>query len=101
MSGPVQDGADQAVDVLFDGTTFHEFAGPFHDTKHTHGTGCTYASAIAANLSRGFTLLEAVDRATRYVGEAIRHGLPIGQGHGPTHHFYFMEDSGIFPAGDG
>ncbi len=88
----------QAVDVLYDGSTFHQFAGPFYDTPHTHGTGCTYASAIAANLARGFTLQEAVDRAKHYVGEAIRHGLQIGAGHGPTHHFYFMEDSGIFQA---
>lgn len=91
----------RAVDVLYDGNTFHQFTGPFHESKHTHGTGCTYASAIAANLARGFGLLDAVDRAKRYIGGAIRHGLPIGQGHGPTHHFYFMEGSGIFPAGDG
>jgi hydroxymethylpyrimidine/phosphomethylpyrimidine kinase len=100
VKGGHLDTGSQAVDVLFDGSTFHQFAGPFHETKHTHGTGCTYAAAIAANLARGFSLLEAVERAKRYVGEAIRHGLSIGQGHGPTHHFYFVEDSGIFPVED-
>ncbi len=90
----------EAVDLLYDGETFHVFSAPYVDTPHTHGTGCTYASAIAANLARGFSLLEAVDRAKRYVTEAIRHGLPIGKGHGPTHHFYFLKECRVFPVSD-
>ncbi len=87
----------EAVDVLYDGERFEEFRAPRIDTPHTHGTGCTYASAIAANLARGFSLTEAVRRAKRYVTEAIRHALPIGHGHGPTHHFYFLKDFNGFP----
>ncbi len=88
---------EQAIDVLYDGETFHVFAAPYIDTPHTHGTGCTYSSAIVANLARGFDLLEAIGRAKRYVTEAIQHGLPVGKGHGPTHHFYFLHDCKVFP----
>lgn len=97
--GHLEDEAE-AVDVLFDGTDFHTWRSARIDTPHTHGTGCTYAAAIAANLARGFDLYASIDRAKRYVAEAIRHGLPLGSGHGPTHHFYFLEGSGLFPADD-
>ena len=60
------------------------------ETPHTHGTGCTYASAIAANLARGFALAEAVGRARAYLQEAIRHAPGLGGGHGPTRHFWFL-----------
>lgn len=97
--GHLEDEAE-AVDVLFDGTHFRTWRSARIDTPHTHGTGCTYAAAIAANLARGFDLYASIDRAKRYVAEAIRHGLPLGSGHGPTHHFYFLEGSGLFPADD-
>ncbi len=80
----------QATDVLFDGEKMHLIAGTFIDTQNTHGTGCTYASAIAAHLGLGKPLVEAVRAAKAYVTEAIRHGLSIGHGHGPTDHFYFF-----------
>src|SRR5690606_3698408 len=76
----------EAVDVLFDGAALHAFRSERIATPHTHGTGCTYASAIAAHLARGAALPEAVARAKVYVTEAIRHGLAIGGGHGPTNH---------------
>ena len=82
---------EEAVDIFFDGSDFAYFKAPFIDTPHTHGTGCTYASAIAANLAKGLALMPAIDRAKRYVTEAIRHGLAIGKGHGPTNHFYFLD----------
>ncbi len=88
---------EEATDVLFDGEQWHTFSAPRIDTPHTHGTGCTYASAIAANLARGYPLQEAVARAKRYVTEAIRHGLPLGSGHGPTDHFYFLDELEVFP----
>lgn len=77
-------------DVLFDGETITFFKGEFIDTPNTHGTGCTYSSAIATHLAFGKPLKLAITDAKKYITEAIRHGLNIGQGHGPTNHFYFL-----------
>ena len=74
----------EAVDVLFDGQEFHEFRSPRVETKNVHGTGCTYASAIATYLAQELNVVEAVDAAKRFITEAIRHGLSLGKGHGPT-----------------
>jgi len=83
--------AEEAVDVLVTEDTSQRFASPRIDTTHTHGTGCTYASAIAANLAKGHKLDTAVGRAKRYVTGAIRHALPLGHGHGPTNHFFHLD----------
>jgi len=77
-----------AVDLLYDGRQFREYAAPRIETTSTHGTGCTFASAIAAFLARGEPLAEAVGQAKEYLTEALRHAYPIGRGHGPVHHFY-------------
>lgn len=82
---------EDAVDVLVDGDGSETFSAPRIDTPHTHGTGCTYASAIAANLAKGYDLRAAIDRAKRYVTGAIRNALPIGHGHGPTNHFFHLD----------
>ena len=74
----------EAVDVLFDGQEFHEFRSPRVETKNVHGTGCTYASAIATYLAQELDVVEAVEAAKRFITEAIRHGLSLGKGHGPT-----------------
>lgn len=74
----------EAVDLLFDGRGFHVFRAPRVETKNTHGTGCTYAAAIATYLAQNLPLAEAVGAAKRFITEAIRHGLNLGQGHGPT-----------------
>jgi hydroxymethylpyrimidine/phosphomethylpyrimidine kinase len=76
-----------AVDLLFDGQEFTTFPGERIVTKNTHGTGCTFAAAVAAGLARGAAVPAAVGRAKNYIGTAIRHALAIGAGHGPTHHF--------------
>jgi len=81
-------GDARATDVLYDGRTFRELTGPRFDTPNTHGTGCTFSSAIAANLALGHPFFEAVDKAKTYISGAIRNALPIGRGHGPTHHFF-------------
>lgn len=75
-------------DLYYDGTNFHWISGTRIETKNTHGTGCTLSSAIAANLARGFDMLEAVKRGKSYIHMAIEHSLDIGNGHGPTNHFY-------------
>ncbi|MDR3258369.1 MAG: bifunctional hydroxymethylpyrimidine kinase/phosphomethylpyrimidine kinase [Fusobacteriaceae bacterium] len=84
-----------AVDVLYDGNEFRHFSAPRINTKNTHGTGCTYSSAIASNLALGLTVTEAVDKAKQYVTTAIEHSLSIGKGHGPTHHFYNLYKYGL------
>ena len=79
---------DDVVDLLFDGAAFHEFRHPRQHTRHTHGTGCTFAAALAANLALGHPLPDAVQKTTDYVAGAIAHGLAIGKGHGPLDHFW-------------
>lgn len=80
--------AGDAVDVLYDAAddTLLTLTAPRLDTKNTHGTGCTFAAAIAAFLARGMDLSAAVRTAKRFVTEAIRRGLPLGSGHGPIDH---------------
>jgi hydroxymethylpyrimidine/phosphomethylpyrimidine kinase len=75
------------ADLLFDGQRFVVLRGERIATPHTHGTGCTFASAIAAGLAKGRSVEEAVREAKAYITEAIRHALPLGHGHGPTNHF--------------
>jgi len=84
--------AERATDLLYDGRFFNVFKGEFIDTPHTHGTGCTFASAIAAHLARGKSVNDAVQTAKTYLTEAIRHSLAIGHGTGPTNHFYFLPE---------
>jgi len=79
-----------AVDVFYDGREIREFRAPRVDTTSTHGTGCTFASAISAGLARGIDVEEAVGLAKDYVTEAIRRAFPMGEGHGPLNHFYKM-----------
>lgn len=76
------------LDLLYDGSEFRSFVNRRYDTPHTHGTGCTFASAIVAGLARGFVVEEAVARAKAYITAAIVRGLPLGRGHGPVHHFH-------------
>ncbi len=80
--------AAEALDILYDGSAYREYSAPRVDTTSTHGTGCTFASAIAAYLARGEPLAEAVGRAKEYLTEALRRADPIGGGHGPVHHFW-------------
>jgi hydroxymethylpyrimidine/phosphomethylpyrimidine kinase len=82
---------DDLIDLLFDGRDFLEFHTVRIPTRNTHGTGCTFASAIAGYLARGATLAAATEQAQRYVTGAIRHGLDIGHGHGPLDHFWMRE----------
>lgn len=76
-----------ADDLLFDGAEEIWFPGARINTKNTHGTGCTLSSSLAANLAKGMSLREAVAASKAYVTTAIEHGLAIGSGCGPTHHF--------------
>jgi hydroxymethylpyrimidine/phosphomethylpyrimidine kinase len=73
-------------DVLADAAGMEVFESPRIDTRHTHGTGCTLASAIATGLAQGLPLREAVVRARAYLQEALRRAPGLGQGHGPLGH---------------
>ena len=77
-----------ATDILYDGAEFREFTAARIPTANTHGTGCTFAAAIAAGLAKGLDVPAAVGEAKEYVTAAIRHNFPIGAGHGPLNHFY-------------
>ena len=77
---------EQAIDVAFDGRTFQLLKSPRLDARHTHGTGCTFASAIAAGLAKGYDVPDAIKQAKKYITMAIKDGLPLGSGHGPTNH---------------
>lgn len=76
------------TDVLYDGEQFQEFTTERIPSTNTHGTGCTFASAVAAGLAHGLEIPAAVQQAKDYVTAAIRSSYPIGHGHGPLHHFH-------------
>ena len=82
------------VNLLFDGRDFTEIVTERVHTRNTHGTGCTFAAALAAQLATGRTLTTAVQDATEYVAGAIAHAAPVGRGHGPVNHFWRRETGG-------
>jgi len=77
-----------STDLYYDGEHFREYSAVRVRTQNTHGTGCTFASAIAAGLARGAAMTDAIAMAKSYVTLAIQHAYPVGHGHGPVHHFY-------------
>jgi len=79
---------DEAIDFLYDGNKFIEYHADRIKTKNTHGTGCTLASAIAAELAKGSDIKKAIHIAKAYLTAAIQMAddLNIGQGYGPTNH---------------
>ena len=79
---------DEIVDLLYDGHGFTELHVMRIATANTHGTGCTFASAIAAFLARGHSVIDAVVDAQLYVRGAIEHSFSVGRGPGPLHHFW-------------
>jgi hydroxymethylpyrimidine/phosphomethylpyrimidine kinase len=79
---------DEATDVLFDGKDISYFRSRRINTKNTHGTGCTLSAAIASNLAKGYPIGAAVEKAKEYITVAIENSIPLGNGVGPTNHFY-------------
>lgn len=87
--GHAVSGAEEtATDVLFNGSEFHAFSAPRVETRHTHGTGCTLASAIAAELAKGKRLPSAIETSKQFVLRGIQEGLEIGKGSGPLNHMH-------------
>jgi len=78
--------AGPAVDLLTNGKESHRFESVRYENRHTHGTGCTLASAIASYLALGNSVPEAVEMAKKYITGAIKLGFPLGSGIGPVDH---------------
>jgi hydroxymethylpyrimidine/phosphomethylpyrimidine kinase len=78
----------ESIDVVCTRAGETELRGPRIETRHLHGTGCTFSSAIAANLALGLTDIEALQQARAYLDGAIRHAPGLGAGHGPLEHFW-------------
>ncbi|WP_030414212.1 bifunctional hydroxymethylpyrimidine kinase/phosphomethylpyrimidine kinase [Streptomyces sp. NRRL S-1448] len=85
-------GGGSAVDLLTDGTEEHWLRAPRHDNRHTHGTGCTLASALAAQLAKGDSVPQAAAAAKDYVTGAIAAGFRLGGGIGPVDHGWRLGD---------
>jgi hydroxymethylpyrimidine kinase/phosphomethylpyrimidine kinase len=81
--GHILQGEGKAIDILLYGGEYTLLEAERHETKDTHGTGCSFSSAIAAELAKGSDIPSAVGVAKRFVNTAIKHGLRIGRGHGP------------------
>lgn len=79
-------GSSSATDVFYDGKEFEAIALPWIESDNTHGTGCTLASCIAAELAKGRSMLDAVKIAKKYVYGAIETAPGLGSGHGPLNH---------------
>lgn len=92
LKGGHMSGGD-AVDMLFDGQTVHRFSSERFFTSATHGTGCSFASAIAAYLAQGEPLKEAARLAKNFITTAIRLARPMGKGHGPINHYLAAKET--------
>ncbi len=86
---------DTVTDLLMTSDEETRFDSPRIDSRHTHGTGCTLASACATGLAKGLSLTDAVRAAHAYVQGAIRHAPGLGGGHGPLGHGWVLGDSTV------
>ena len=78
----------QSVDLLYDGDSFTECALPWINSTSNHGTGCTFASALAARLALGDQIQTAFSSAKKYVWEAMNNAYAVGEGNGPLNHMW-------------
>ncbi|WP_270179268.1 bifunctional hydroxymethylpyrimidine kinase/phosphomethylpyrimidine kinase [Alkalihalobacillus sp. CinArs1] len=85
VKGGHMNGKD-SVDVLYVDQKYYYYESKRIDTKHTHGTGCTFSACIAAELAKGKSISESVSVAKEFITSAIQHSLPLGSGIGPTNH---------------
>lgn len=87
--------SSEVVDLLYDGNAFTEVGARRIHTRHTHGTGCTFAAALTAELAKGKELNEALSTAKAFITAAISDPLGLGRGHGPTNHWAYR---GVSPS---
>ena len=88
VKGGHLEGDENSDDLLFDGDRFQVFSAPRIVTTSNHGTGCTFASAVASGLAHGRDIVRSVEDAKGYVTAAMTNAFPVGRGHGPLNHFY-------------
>ncbi|MGM7636052.1 bifunctional hydroxymethylpyrimidine kinase/phosphomethylpyrimidine kinase [Bacillus sp. Hm123] len=91
IKGGHADDGEELINLLFDGNEFTYVKSSRIPTKNTHGTGCTFAAAMTAQLAKGQTVQQAVETASAFVHVAIEHELHIGGGHGPTNHWAYQK----------
>jgi hydroxymethylpyrimidine/phosphomethylpyrimidine kinase len=90
IKGGHDESSDILADLLYDGSKFIYLESQRIPTRHTHGTGCTFSAAIAAELAKGKGVVDAVATAKDFIQAAIEDSLMIGAGHGPTNHWAFQ-----------
>ncbi|RLE63626.1 MAG: bifunctional hydroxymethylpyrimidine kinase/phosphomethylpyrimidine kinase [Thermoprotei archaeon] len=81
---------DEAVDILYYKDSVYEYSAPKVESRNTHGTGCTFSAAIAAELAKGTPLTKAVETAKNLVRLGIVYGIPLGRGHGPVNSMAYL-----------
>ena len=81
---------EDAADLLADADGFEVMSSERSPTKNTHGTGCTYSSALTVGMARGLAIREAAREAKQYVTSALDSAFPVGQGNGPVNHFVHL-----------
>ncbi|MDB5052461.1 MAG: phosphomethylpyrimidine kinase [Bacilli bacterium] len=91
MKGGHDISSEQMIDLLYDGQDFTCLESRRIETRHTHGTGCTFAAAITAELAQGKSVIDAVHTAKDFIQAAIENQLGFGAGHGPTNHFAYQQ----------
>ncbi|MBS2968505.1 bifunctional hydroxymethylpyrimidine kinase/phosphomethylpyrimidine kinase [Metabacillus sp. KIGAM252] len=91
IKGGHEENAEESADLLYDGKVFSILKSKRIDTRHTHGTGCTFSAALTAELAKGSTIAEAAQTAKHFIQAAIEETLEIGEGHGPTNHWAFQK----------
>lgn len=79
---------NDAIDLLYRDGEYRWFTSERINNNNTHGTGCTLSSAIASNLSKGYSLEDSIEKAKEYLTGALRDGLDLGKGSGPLNHMY-------------
>lgn len=84
ITGIKRDGG--CMDCGYDGSEFRELQGPYIDTPHTHGTGCSFSAALTAYIARGYSSWTALMMAKKYVAAGLRYAYPVGKGRGPINH---------------
>ena len=78
----------RARDIFYDGKEFLDLENSYINTRNTHGTGCTFSAALAANLALGRDYIQAAKQSKKYITGALSRSISLGDGHGPTNHFW-------------